>query len=363
MRARVLEHLQRLVAFDTRNPPRRMDTAGIFGYLAAHMPRDARVDVKDLGDGCVYLHARRGETAELVNVHVDTVPAAPGWTRDPHALHVAGTRVVGLGACDIKGAAAAMVAMLPQVEGPFALLFSSDEEAGDSRCVRTFLREHPVPQRVFVAEPTRCRAVTAHRGLATASGTFRGVPGHASAARALRDSALHELTRWAARALEWAELQEGQGAEELRGARFNLGFVEGGSKPNMIAGEARVRFGVRPPPGRAPASVVDEVCALAPDPARVQWERGFVAPPLPARGDASRAVKVARELGLPGPDGVDFWTEAALFSEAGADAVVFGPGDIAQAHTADEWVEIDQLMEAARMYGRILGAGIEPERS
>jgi len=58
----------------------------------------------------------------------------------------------------------------------------------------------------------------------------------------------------------------------------------------------------------------------------------------------------ARSLGVEPGEPVDFWTEAALFSQAGYDALVFGPGDIAQAHTADEFVRLEQLDRVANTY-------------
>ena len=55
---------------------------------------------------------------------------------------------------------------------------------------------------------------------------------------------------------------------------------------------------------------------------------------------------------------VDFWTEASLFSQAGLTTIVFGPGDIAQAHTADEWVALDQLDTVAEAYLRMMGGAL-----
>jgi acetylornithine deacetylase len=63
---------------------------------------------------------------------------------------------------------------------------------------------------------------------------------------------------------------------------------------------------------------------------------------------------LAGKLGLPLGPAVNFWTEASLFSEAGLPALVFGPGDIAQAHTADEWVALAQLETVANHYQRII---------
>lgn len=358
--------LERLVAFDTRNPPRAAaGVRGLIDYVSEIVkPIGFLVETRDLGDGCQWLLARRGPAvaagrgAPLVNVHIDTVPADPGWTRDPHTLLVAGGRATGLGACDIKGALAAFLAAAAKTAGPAELLLTSDEEAGSSRCVRTFVAEHDVKGRdVLVAEPTRCQAVLAHRGIATCVGTFQGTAGHASQRRALEDSAVHEAVRWASRALAFAAESEGEAAPAsggLRGVRFNLGQLEGGLKANMIASTATVRFGVRPPAD--PRGVVERICALAPDAGRVQWQPGYLAPSLPAPGrtvDDARALVKRLEL-TEGP-AVDFFTEAALFSEAGAVAVVLGSGDIACAHVADESVPLAELAELEAIYVHLLG--------
>ncbi|MCY1057446.1 acetylornithine deacetylase [Nannocystis sp. SCPEA4] len=375
---RTLEHLERLVAFDTRNPPRAIaGDAGLFAYLRDMLQGTGlRCDTVDLGDGCVYLLAVRGAPQVLFNVHVDTVPADPGWTADPHRLRVEDDRAIGLGACDIKGAAACLLSVLETTEGPAAVLFSSDEEAGSSRCIREFLARsdlssqtadmssgtsHPSFRSVVVGEPTRCRAVLEHRGIGTATALFSGTGGHASAARALRDSAVHEAVRWASLALARAgESEADAAAGPLHGLRLNLGAVEGGLKANMIASAATVRFGVRPPPELPPEFALAELFALAPDPARVRFTPGFLAPPLPAGGptrlaDARAAASaLAARLGLPPGDPVDFWTEAALFSAAGCDVLVYGPGSIDQAHTAGEYVPLADLVEAATRYRAIL---------
>lgn len=341
----LLDDLGFLVGCDTRNPPRSATGfVALFDFVErALAPAGFVAARRDLGDGCLWLHARRGQGGTLVNIHVDTVPDAPGWPHDPHQLGVTAERATGLGACDTKGALAAYLAAARATVGAAELLLTTDEEAGQSRCVRTFTSEHPVLGRlVVVAEPTRMQAVVAHRGIATCAGLFTGVAGHASQARALDDSAVHEAVRWGARALEHARAHD---------VRFNLGLLEGGQKANMIAGEARVRFGVRPAPGMRSSDVVDALCALAPTPARVTWTPGYVAPSLlcePARADAER-------LGLRIGPPVDFFTEAALFAEAGARAFVVGPGDIADAHTAHESVTLDDVMKARAFYARLLG--------
>ena len=75
---------------------------------------------------------------------------------------------------------------------------------------------------------------------------------------------------------------------------------------------------------------------------------------LPLEDRRLAARDLADALGLPIGNAVDFWTEASLFSQAGLTALVYGPGDIAQAHTAGEWVALEQLSTAASNYQRLL---------
>ena len=357
-----LTHLQWLVASPTENPPKRIDESRILERLGRELSPDFEVSLTDLGDGSLTLFATRGRPKILWNFHLDTVPAAADWTGNPFELRVDAStkRAIGLGVCDIKGAAAAMLAAVQATSGDVALLFSTDEEAGKGRCIAAFLEEGHAYEGVVVAEPTQGRAVLAHRGIGTASGRFVGLAGHASRASALLDSANHEAVRWASRALEHAAVSmhaPGGTAGALTGLRFNLGRIEGGEKPNVVAAEARVRFGVRPPPGVAPLDALQTFQKLAPHADRVAWETGFLGAPLPAdKGDALalRGESLAKWLGLEVGPPVDFWTEAALFSAAGFPALVFGSGDIAQAHTRDEWVALSELAHVASTYARVL---------
>ncbi len=353
-----LAHLDWLVAARTENPPKRIGESGAVDRIARELGSGFDIRVTDLGDGSINLFARRGAPRILWNFHLDTVPAAHGWDGDPFSLRVDGTRAIGLGACDIKGGVAAMLSAVKSTVGDVALLFSTDEEAGKGRCVEEFLRWSPPFDGVVVAEPTKGEAVLAHRGIGTASGKFRGNAGHASHASALDDSATHEAVTWAAAALDHARASsKGVSTGALSGLRFNLGRIEGGEKPNVIAAEARVRFGVRPPPGTDPRAAVNAIEALAPHPERVEWEPGFFGPPLPADDGASLAeagLGLATRLGLPVGAPVDFWTEAALFSDRRYPAIVFGPGDIAQAHARNEWVLLEELARVASTYRRLL---------
>ncbi|TPG10658.1 acetylornithine deacetylase [Rhodanobacter glycinis] len=356
-----LKHLEALVGFDTRNPPRAIDTGGIFDYLRAQLP-GFTVTVTDFGAGAVALCAVRGEPKYLFNVHLDTVPDSPAWTADPHTLRITADRAIGLGACDIKGAAAALLAAANASDGDLALLFSTDEEANDARCIAGFLREPHAYEAVIVAEPTKGEAVLAHRGIQSVLMRFAGHAGHASGEQKPSDSALHQAVRWGSAALDFVAAQSHERFGGLTGLRFNIGRIEGGIKANMIAPTADVRFGFRSLPTMDPDQLLKQFRTLV-EPQPAEFSETFRGVSLPAgdtaNAEANRLVArdLADELGIPVGNAVDFWTEAALFSDAGYTAFVYGPGDIAQAHSADEWVALDQLQQYAETIYRIVERG------
>ncbi len=356
-----LVHLRELVGFDTRNPPRAIGTDGIFDYLRARLA-GFECTLTDHGAGAVSLFATRGEPTLLFNVHLDTVPASSQWSRDPHDLQVSSEHAVGLGACDIKGAAAALLTAAARTQGDAAFLFSTDEEANDPRCVTAFLERKLPFEGVIVAEPTRCAAVLAHRGISAVSMRFAGRAGHASGDLKPSDSALHQTVRWGAAALDFVESQAHQRFGGLTGLRFNIGRIEGGIKANVIAPSADVRFGFRPLPSMDTDELLDTFrhCGAVPP---AVFDETFRGPSLPAgdiaRAEAQRLVArdLADELGLPIGNAVDFWTEASLFSAAGYTTFVYGPGDIAQAHAADEFVALSDLEKVTESYIRIFEHG------
>lgn len=356
-----LRHLRALVSYDTRNPPREIGTGGIFDYLREQLA-GFEVTVTDFGAGAVNLYAVRGTPKYLFNVHLDTVPDSPHWSADPHVLRIESDRAIGLGACDIKGAAAALVAVAKATQGDMAMLLSTDEEANDARCIEGFLKDKPVYEAVIVAEPTKGEAVLAHRGIHSVQMRFTGKAGHASGEQKPSDSALHQAVRWGTAALDYVEKQAHERFGGLTGLRFNIGKVEGGIKANVIAPTADVRFGFRPLPSMDADKMLETFRTLV-EPHPVEFGETFRGDSLPAGDTATAETRrlaardVADELGVPIGNAVNFWTEAALFSAAGYISFVYGPGDIAQAHTADEWVSLEQLDQYAQTIYRIVDRG------
>lgn len=354
---KTLKHLERLVGCDTMNPPRKIGASSpIIEYIAEVLLRASfELSIDDLGDGCVNLLATRGQPTILFNNHLDTVPASEQWTQSPHALQVKDNRAVGLGACDIKGAAAALLTALESAtNAPAAVLFTTDEEAGTSRCVRSFIEQeaHPPFEAVLVAEPTECQAVLAHRGLVSAQIVFRGTGAHASQTGSTQSSAVHRVVQWSTDAIKLMnEFRIANGIDSNDDMRFNLGRIEGGTKANVVASSAIVVFGFRPRLNDDIEGIIGALQQRTALRSTDTWRTRFQGPAL---CESCEARKFANSFNIPLGAPVDFWTEAALFAEVGFPAIVFGPGHIAQAHAVDEWVALDQLQEAANAYKRTI---------
>jgi acetylglutamate kinase len=184
----------------------------------------------------------------------------------------------------------------------------------------------------IIAEPTKCEAVLAHRGISSVQMKFRGHAGHASGVDALHASALHNAMRWGSAALEFVESQSHQRFGGLTGLRFNIGRVEGGIKANMIAPSAEVRFGFRPLPSMPIDALHEHFRSLHGSAAIESYQETFHGPSLPSGNIAGAELRrleardLADALELPIGNAVDFWTEASLFSAAGADRDGLWPG-------------------------------------
>jgi acetylornithine deacetylase len=293
-----------------------------------------------------WVYARFGSPRLLVNAHLDTVPPNADWTSDPFTARIEGDRMFGLGTADTKGAIAAILAALADARPKdTGILFSGDEEYS-SVVMRAFVdgpRRAGI-ERAIVCEPTSLRAGTRHRGIASFEVDVQGPGGHSSLADKL-PSPIAMLSRLAVALDDWARARANDGPKGFEGMCVNLARLDGGVAFNVIPAHAKLTVSLRPPPGADVVAIRRELEALSASvvpSATVRFTREnepFATRDLSSFGalvgDAARA-----------PIDLGFWTEAALLASAGVDAIVFGPGDIAQAHGPDEWVKLDELRRA-----------------
>jgi acetylornithine deacetylase len=357
-----VELLTRLIAVDTHNPggdePRLC--ALVADELRARggevrvveVPRDGQND-KQTG---AYALATWGTPRLLINAHVDTVPVNAGWSADPFRARVAEGRVVGLGACDTKGAIASLLCALDAAPPrDLAIAFTGDEERTGTVIRALLERERDAlaeARRAIVCEPTSCKAGTRHRGILWIEATIGGRGGHSSRADD-EPAPLADAARLAVAFAEWGQQQRELGPIGFRGMCMNVAKLDGGVAFNVIPDEATLTVSVRPPPGTDVEHVREQLYALALD--VVPRAQLFVPMSNPSFHTRTPAA-FAAALGAESPVDLAFWTEAALLAAAGIDCVVYGPGDIAHAHAPDEFVPIAELERARDTFAAVLAA-------
>ncbi|MBI4511082.1 MAG: M20/M25/M40 family metallo-hydrolase [Deltaproteobacteria bacterium] len=357
------EILCQLIRFDTQNPGgnERALAEHIAERLSTHHPDElALVDVpgREGPRNGAYVYARWGTPRVVVNAHVDTVPRNLGWTSDPLTARIDNGRVIGLGAADTKGAIACLLACLEETRPrDLAFLFSGDEERNGT-CVRAFLKT-PAARgivRAIACEPTGCRVGTRHRGILALEARFQGEGGHSSRADFM-PAPIAELARLAVALADWGRERRDTGPPGFPGMCMNVAKLEGGVAFNVVPDAATLCFSLRPPPGTDTTSLGSELFNLA---HRVvpsaQVRVALDNPPFATRNVQSFMPLLGQAV--VSPMDLSFWTEAAVFASAGMDAVVFGPGDVSQAHAPGEWVSIGDLEDAKRIFARMFHGAV-----
>jgi acetylornithine deacetylase/succinyl-diaminopimelate desuccinylase-like protein len=289
------------------------------------------------------------QTVALVP-HLDTVNADD----EGFVPRRRGGRMYGRGACDTKGSIAAMLRALFEVAKSgrrpreTAIVFAGvvDEENGQAGS-RALVKSGFRADLAIVGEPTELRVVTAHKGDLWLELETRGKSAH-GARPELGQNAVHEMAR-IVDALETDyrdELQNKRRHPLLGTATASVGVIRGGTQPNIVPDRCTMTLDCRNLPGETEASVRREISGfLKRHRLQARFHDAKPAPCLPMETDASRPLvrKLLEVRGQRQPAGVDYFCDAAVLAAGGIPSVVFGPGDIAQAHTADEWISLDSL--------------------
>lgn len=301
----------------------------------------------------------------LFESHLDTV-SIEGMTVPPCTLTTAGDRLYGRGACDTKGSGAAMLWALkdyakasprPRNAG---LVFTVDEEArmlGAQAFAAEELREFlPRLRGMIVGEPTQLRPVVAHNGALRWRTITRGVAAHSSDPTQGR-SAISAMLR-VVDALEQRFVPLANREFPLTGrAAASINVIRGGTAVNIIPDYCEIICDRRLVPGETVGQVLAERDAALAG-LSVAHDNEYLAPPLPPGSSAvlhAWMQPAFAALNLPAAAlGVPYATNASHYAAAGAHVLVLGPGNIAQAHTRDEWLERTALAQAENLYGALM---------
>lgn len=360
-----VELTQRLVAIDSVS---RHSNAAVSDLLQQVL-EDAGFEVERLEyddpDGVrkVNLVARRGNGSGGFGLfsHSDTVPG-DSWAGEPWAPRVEGGRLVGLGSCDMKGPLAAAIAAAAAVPEerlalPVYVVVTADEEVTGRGAMDVAERSRLYrggPALGVVTEPTRLIPVYAHKASSLAFVTAHGRAAHSSTGKGINATLL--LAPFLAEIALLAE--EIKHDESFLNHEFtpphnclNVTIDDGGTRPNVTAARTVCTVGFRPMPGDRS----DDLMAIIEEKANrhgLQFEgyagKAFRVPP------DSRVVDVARRAtGVERAETVGFGTDAFAFMDD-VELVVLGPGDIAQAHTENEFISIAELRRAVEVYGAMI---------
>jgi len=310
----------------------------------------------------------------LFESHMDTV-SVEGMTIDPFAAEVRDGRLYGRGACDTKGTGAAMLWALHDlrrlggVSCNVALLFVTDEEITKVG-IRTFVAEHlqSLPWRpvgAIVGEPTRLHPIVAHNGIVRWQIHTDGIAAHA-ADPALGRSAISMMMH-VVNVIETQYAPKLDATHPLTGkAQCTVNMIHGGVQVNVVPERCTIDLDRRVVPGESVHAVLPAVEQFLDTVRRddeilkvTQGEPYTDGPLDPDGGDTFIATVqgVLRDHGVDDARrGAKYATDASQLAEVGIPVVVMGPGDIAQAHTKDEWIELDQLALGVAVYGDLMRA-------
>lgn len=292
----------------------------------------------------------------LLNGHLDTV-GVDGMELAPYGAELVNGRILGRGACDMKGGLAALMAVAARLaqDGPrpgLVVALTADEEhasLGMAALVGSGVRA----DLAVVCEPTRLAVMPAHKGFVWIEASFGGRAAHGSRPELGVDAIRHAGMYLAALDGYAAELIARPSHPLLAHGSFHAGTIRGGTAESVYPDACTLLLERRTLPGETPKTVMAEFEAVldglrSREPSlsaqlTMTLERPGTEVPVDSllvQGllGASLAHGVDRRV-----EGMTAWVDAAFLNEAGIPAVCFGPGDIAQAHTADEWIEAAEI--------------------
>lgn len=364
MTTNMFEILDRLVGFPTESRSSNVDLIAYYADRAAELGGRVHLVAGETdADPRSNLYVAFGPETEggvFLSGHTDVVPAGTGWASDPYQVTRVDDRLYGRGTADMKGfLAAALEAMskidVKRLQHPVYLGLSYDEEIGcvGVRHLLDHLRgvESCRPEVIIVGEPTQMQLCTAHSGKRVFRAEIKAPSGHSSRSP-------EQATAIEAGAAIITALGEVNASSHQNGRAYstNVGTINGGVAVNVLSPNCELDFECRHQATHSPDDLlrpVFETIGLWAD--RLRCIDGDIAvvetvayPALATSTDEPAFRRLAAALPSASQGEVSFGCEAGLYVEAlpGA-AVIFGPGNIADAHRPDEYVLAPDLAMAA----------------
>jgi acetylornithine deacetylase/succinyl-diaminopimelate desuccinylase family protein len=373
----VLAFARTLITARSENPGgTEEEVADVAATILTDLGASLEVVRSDDGRPSVVARLGSGDRPRLAwNGHLDTVPAGDPetWSSDPFAGEIVDGRLVGRGACDMKGpiasalgAAAALSRAGVSLHGTLEVHLAADEELAGIHGTRVLHERGYLDQdAAIVGEPTDLEIALAERGGAWVSAVAHGTAAHGSQPHR-GVNAILAMSRFLLRLPETLPDRE----HPLVGRpTVNAAMIAGGSAPNVVPDRCVADIDRRTLPGEDdPETVLAPFRELVDDLRREdpsthietsirQWTEA-----AETGGDTAIAAlardAVAAETGAAPPFvGFTGITDARFYiNQARMPAAILGPGSLSVAHTAGEWITVDDIVTGARVYARIFAA-------
>lgn len=295
-----------------------------------------------------------------IDVHLDTV-GVESMVEDPFSGAIRGGRVHGRGAVDTKASLGVALAMLEELtrrgvapDCNLLLAATPDEEHGATGApalARWMKRRKIIADEMIVAEPTNCAPVYGHKGVARLKFTIKGRAAHSSEPSRGRNAITAAAKLIVA--LEDHALQLGRVRSPVGAPSLTVTLIDGGSGANVVPDRCSLTVDRRLVPGESAAAACKALARLAMDvvDAPVCIDRQVMVNAFHNPPDSQWLKDLAKWSG-DAPCVVPFCTNAWAYADVSKQCVVLGPGAIAQAHGATEWVEVKQLQKLASIYAK-----------
>lgn len=293
--------------------------------------------------------------------HTDTVPTTEKWTMDPFKATIKGNKLYGLGACDMKAGLAAMIEAALQLNKKPAndvyLIFDADEEAGSSgakELIKTFKVKNAFS---VIPECSGAKITLGQKGVIEFHIETSGKAMQSSLSTLknnVRNNAIYKAVKIMNALIDYECRIERKKMDKFGSATQNIGFVQGGSAPNVVADKCIIKVCRRILPNENLNEEIDVIKKIIKKAdSGVKVTISATGNPFQTSKNLSFIKKIARisrkELRKIRYNVLFGWTEAALFTKYGS-CVIFGPGDMEPAHKANEYTSIENLKKFVRIY-------------
>lgn len=334
--------------------------------------RYQRIEIRSGRDNLIaWYDAPNSNTRILLDAHQDTVPVET-MIIPPFEPAMKNGRMYGRGSCDVKSGVASMLMAFerlvrerPEKSCNVLIAFTVDEEYTHTGSSALSEMDHGCALGI-VAEPTQMQLIVSHKGAVRWKIHTAGRACHSSTPH-LGDNAIYRMGRVLNALSEYACQLAGAAPDDMLGPpSLSVGRITGGQSVNIVPDACSIEIDRRLIPGESVEGAMAQVLEflkskLAPaDFEKISFSEPWVKMPA-LRSDTASAFLAKLQSGLAAPDGtqpaiagVPYGTDAGPLAQMGLPCVVFGPGNIAQAHTEDEWIETAQVIDAAERYFNLL---------